>query len=324
MEKTKTNYLVLALISLCFILFIVGVFYLGRQSIKTTVTPATILPQVTLIPTNTTSSNIDWKVYKSDKLGVSFSYPSSWKVYESGPYQGQFVDLSNQKCQQADPKCVENEEGGNCPASLACEILGIRYMPEVKTVQELFNQNKYYKDIKQVTFATFPAYQSIYTWLQTDGSGGPTIDVQVGEKVYEISYGNEDLGSETQKIVSSIKFTENKAEVPQPISDLFSEVNKLLPSNITPVAEDTFYSNSGPIDKQSWKLDFKNININGKSLATLLSSKLRLKDDLGGGIGGGGTDGYENDQMVCVHTYFCDNYPQKCDNKIDFLSCTEK
>jgi hypothetical protein len=168
--------------------------------------PLTLLKQILSTFKFTENSTSNWKTFKSEKLGISLNYPSSWQLYESGQYQGSFVALDNKKCEKADPNCFENEMGGNCPSSPSCEALQVRYNPEVKTVQELFNQNKYYKNIQESIFAGFPAYNSIYTWLSTNGSGGPTIDVQVGEKVYEISYWNKSTDSETQKIISTIKF----------------------------------------------------------------------------------------------------------------------
>jgi len=204
-------------ISVVFAICFLSLLWFLNQKNQTIISsvPASVSPTIfpIVVPTKPADPTANWKTYKNDKLGFSLNYPSLWQIYEAGQYQGTFVDFNNQKCEKADPSCVENEMGGNCPSSPACEVFEVRYMSEVKTVQELFKQNKYYKNIKQTTFANFPAYKSTYTWLSTDGSGSPKIDVQVGEKVYEISYGNEDLGSETQQILSTFKFTDNTQTV---------------------------------------------------------------------------------------------------------------
>jgi hypothetical protein len=82
-EKPKKNYLNLILISFAFILFIGGVYYLGRQSVKNTevpaviptITPDAVLPQTNSVPTTVVDPTANWKTYTNSKFNFSFKYP---------------------------------------------------------------------------------------------------------------------------------------------------------------------------------------------------------------------------------------------------------
>jgi len=87
MENPKTNYLTLTLISLCFVLFISGAFYLGKQSTVTpeisvvpTKAPIGFLPKTTAIPTVISDPTTNWKTYTNTSLKVQFNYPSIWTI----------------------------------------------------------------------------------------------------------------------------------------------------------------------------------------------------------------------------------------------------
>lgn len=299
MENIRHNFLTKLFIVLCFVLFMFGVYYLGRQSVKPIEVPVGVLPKTTAIPTTISYPTANWKTYKSDKVGVTFNHPSSWSVYEAGEYQGKFVALSNQKCEQADPRCVETEMGGNCPASPACETLQIRLITDVKTVQELFKHNEYYKNIKQINFANFPAYKSIYTWLSTDGTGMPTIDVQVGESVYEISYWNEDTNSESQQVISSLKFTENKVETEDQVSALFALINKELKTNL--ISRDIDHNFiEFPTVVKSKHLDLAKYSRNSGTVESIVVNfGLELDHDQTRHTSTDWTETYKSSQLVC-------------------------
>lgn len=79
-EKPKTNYLNLILISICFILFSVGVYYLGKQSVNAPEKPVTVLPQTTAIPTSIVDLTSNWKTYTDINLGISYSFPKDWYI----------------------------------------------------------------------------------------------------------------------------------------------------------------------------------------------------------------------------------------------------
>ncbi|MDO8610177.1 MAG: hypothetical protein Q7R95_06505, partial [bacterium] len=67
-EKPKTNFLNLILISLAFILFLTGAYFLGKQSTTIpeisptpTKSPVAVLPQTTTIPTQSIDLTANWK-----------------------------------------------------------------------------------------------------------------------------------------------------------------------------------------------------------------------------------------------------------------------
>ncbi len=96
MDKPKPNYLNIILISLAFVLFIVSVFYLGRQSVKTIPNPITVLPQTTAIPTSVTDPIQNWKTYTDSKNIFSFDYPSSWNANKEALLEtGNYVYISS-------------------------------------------------------------------------------------------------------------------------------------------------------------------------------------------------------------------------------------
>ncbi len=113
MDKPKTNYLNLIIISLAFVLFLTGVFLLGRQSVKTTeistITPITNpvvdLSQTTAITTPLPIVNYNGKYINTD-FGFNFDYPKNYSLTENSPTNNSEtlylslmspVDLTNRK-----------------------------------------------------------------------------------------------------------------------------------------------------------------------------------------------------------------------------------
>lgn len=96
-EKPKTNYFNLILISICFVLFIAGAYYLGRQSIKIvevpadipTTAPVAVLPKTTVVPTPAVVDQIsNWKTYTNIEYGYQINYPDTWAIKEDKMIQG--------------------------------------------------------------------------------------------------------------------------------------------------------------------------------------------------------------------------------------------
>jgi hypothetical protein len=122
--------------------------------------------------------------------------------------------------------------------------------------------------------------------------------------------------------LSTFKFTESKAEIPKPISDLFTQVNKRLSLNIIPTIENKFETPTGIINKKSWKLDLSNLKTSG--LISVLTSSLKTNNENADG-GFGATMGYENTQMKCFYSYSCRSPdPINCTDEFKALTCTEQ
>jgi hypothetical protein len=150
--------------------------------------------------------------------------------------------------------------------------------------------------------------------MQIDIYGKPTIQL--------IFYKQTTLNTLHSEILSTFKFLDNSQDIPKSISDLFSEVNKLLSTSIIPSSDDTFYSNTGQIDKKSWRLDLSSVNVD-KSLTSFLLTKMQI-NALGGSAGANNIDGFENDQIVCIHEYGNKNGSPVEPISFNYLSCTEK
>jgi hypothetical protein len=113
--------------------------------------------------------------------------------------------------------------------------------------------------------------------------------------------------------------------IPEPITSLFSLINKNYGANLVPVAENEFYSPSGMINKKSWKIDFVKYSSAGKSLTPFLRAQMTPNDTGSGGIGGGGVDAYENNLIKCYHNYgYRGGDPTNWKDPFDYLSCAEK
>jgi len=102
MEKPKTNYLTIILISLVFVLFIACVYLLVRQSsiipeISTihTKNPVAVLPLVTSFQTPEPSIFSTTKTFIDPKNQYSFTYPSTYKLLTSIPvlFNGTMLDV---------------------------------------------------------------------------------------------------------------------------------------------------------------------------------------------------------------------------------------
>lgn len=75
-KRLKINYLFSVFIAALFIVFITGVYYLGRQSLRTSTNTSII---------NLKNTIDDWKKYTNQVYGFSLKYPSNFVYSNSGP-----------------------------------------------------------------------------------------------------------------------------------------------------------------------------------------------------------------------------------------------
>jgi hypothetical protein len=124
------------------------------------------------------------------------------------------------------------------------------------------------------------------------------------------------------QILSTFKFTVSPT-IPTAISSLFTAINTNFKLHLIPIAESQFYSPTGMITMKSWKLDFADTTIE-KSLTTFLLTKLQPNNQ-GGDRGGASITGYENNQIICFHSYGASSGdPTDWTNPYNYLSCAIK
>ncbi|MFA7301338.1 MAG: hypothetical protein WC069_03445 [Candidatus Shapirobacteria bacterium] len=84
MDKPKTNYLKIILISFACILFSAGIYLLGRQFLKTPKMPVTVLPESTIIQTDAEITTDNWETYTDNAIGFTIKLPPEYRVATNG------------------------------------------------------------------------------------------------------------------------------------------------------------------------------------------------------------------------------------------------
>jgi hypothetical protein len=119
------------------------------------------------------------------------------------------------------------------------------------------------------------------------------------------------------------------ANVPLPISNLFSAVNTYLKSKVIAVSENQFYSSQGMINKQSWKLDISKVNKEKGLVSEVFMKQFKMEIGPGGGDRGGASImEFMNDQLDCYYSTGNNSTggPETWNdsNSYSYLSCVEK
>ncbi|MFA7301337.1 MAG: hypothetical protein WC069_03440 [Candidatus Shapirobacteria bacterium] len=201
-EHPKTNYLTLILISLCFVLFVSGAYYLGRQStVIPTTNPVGLLPKTTIVPTVTNVPISNWKTYPPDStigLPFSFNYPLGASL-------------------------IENGEG---PISISQNSTTIyfNYYGKAKGIENLINNYQPLHTPKKLIF--FNKQPILSGSLSGFIMNVPPVDVIVNDtyvflthnnndqQIFEFSYSSKDKNAYFMliQILSSFEFTESNVE----------------------------------------------------------------------------------------------------------------
>lgn len=122
MNKTKISYINLVLVLLCFILFMSGAYYLGRQSIKN-IEISGVIPTKAPVVVPTINPVTEWKTYQ--KSDFSFRYPMkneqslSFNEYPNDKHLNidDFIGLNY----QLDKIMVDGQEGRQTCPRAGCE-----------------------------------------------------------------------------------------------------------------------------------------------------------------------------------------------------------
>ena len=291
------------------VLFVSVLFllYLNYQKPVSISISTGVLP--TTIPVNDSTAN--WKTYHNDQYSFEFQYPPFYEL--TGVSGGRNIPLVAFKYIGKDADMLVSIDTGKF------SLTNLRtYAPTgldgFDPTSLTLNNNVFYYygpggggvEYPDIYFYNLNGKILIFNFFGPyENDKSPTNEMKTVEK----------------QILSTFKFTQSQA-IPQSISDLFSEINKLLSSNMVPTPEDQFYSNTGMVNEKSWKLDLTGVKT-GK-LTTFLLSKLQM-NNLGGSAGANNIDGYENDQIVCIHASG-NSTGSPLDNSglYHYLSCTEK
>lgn len=245
-------------------------FYLN-QSLKKELISLSPSPIATSIPTN------NWSTYVNSKYGYSFKYPSDLIILgvENGlgltdiTKESTGVDLDN----------------SNFEISIKGDVLTKNYIAQEK--QKGMTQSKI--AINNIEATVFESSSS-KDYLLPHPDGEHTVIIRTSKNF--------------DQILSTFKFLdENTSDIPKPILDLFISINDSFKTSIKPIEETQFYSQTGMVNKQSWKLNLINTPASGKEFTTFLRTLLSPNDQESGGIGGGGIEAYENNQIKCFHSY---------------------
>jgi hypothetical protein len=311
----KNNLVVILLTVLLLVSFSISIFlFLQVQTLtKQLAQSQVVTPIPTLDPT------ADWKTYTNSEKGFLFKYPNTWTAGNPAPEDANaIVNIT------ADEKIGDGVE----PVVYSVRVsksdkLSVQKYTDLQEVKELSNGFTVSKTTQEFSRS------GMLTYLFTKDREN-FIKLSLDPFTSEVSatspkFPKQDIYLSTFiQILFTFKFTGNSvSSIPQPISDLFTQINNNFKLNLVPIAEDRFYSPSGTIAKKSWKLDFTNANI-GKSLTSFLLTKLRSNSE-GGDVGGGGINGYENDLIKCFRSYgYRSGGPTNWSDPFDYLSCAEK
>jgi len=210
MQKSKTNYFSLILISLCFVLFVSGAYYLGHQSVKIPETPSIIPTDVS--PVVTVDPLDGWKTYRNDQLGIEFRYPDSSATVEALPN-------CNGACTSDNPPVMYDLavndptdcEHGGCTDYFQMTIFVDPNSPTFHYYQTLLPPKTKYID----SVLGGLIFKELVNLNGTKMVGGIGTEEQFYTSTSKYGYFIK-TGSLTnpvvKAIISSLKFTENKAE----------------------------------------------------------------------------------------------------------------
>lgn len=237
-------------------------------------------PIATINPVN------DWNTYTSNVHNFLFKYPTNWIVRGVAGSQKE-PELSDSFFVEGPYQNIQTLEGG---AKYVIKV-------EVSTTKQDSESSEQIIKSKQISNNKYVKFDM-------------TLYNLTDEKLDSVTF---------DQILSTFKFLDSKSSVPKPISDLIDSINQNFNIKLIPVSEKQFYSQSGMINKQSWKIDLLNTKAGGKEFATFLRTQLSPNDLESAGIGGGGIDAFENSQIKCFHDYISQG-----DNIHNFLSCSQK
>jgi len=310
MENNKPNYLTKFFIAICFILFMSGVFFLGRQSVKTSITPVTpvgVLPKTTAIPTPTpvVDSKANWKTYTDANLGITYSFPKDWYITPT--------DGTNFRIQNYNPEGVAGRgydpkvDGGKTfIAFLKRSYLSANSLPVLKSS---LTENKicyYWGDeagttviansyIKKVNTIEY-LYVKTYCSKNNPSTAHTSVYIINNGKVIELGFGLDESIAQKhfESILSTVKFTETNVVTPSIPQGKVKTIKYLLPQGwlsirdnsqlfeigYNPVTQDIQMSTTNIKIKDKLKTgeNFSNeasymiVNYDGGSRHTILSS----------------------------------------------------
>lgn len=206
LEKPKTNYLNLILISVAFVFFLAGAYYLGQQSTKVVEVP-TVVPTtapVAVIPTVNPATN--WKTYTDSKYGFSINYPSNFK-FES---KEGIVNISDLRV--AEPNCKRGGcYLGDYSLKLSLISIAINQTNLKSIVGEKYKQEQNsaidVTPLKLTKLNNYPAYYYEATGAERYSNYYVMSD---SGAVLKLSFVNND-SQYLNQILSTFKFTESKA-----------------------------------------------------------------------------------------------------------------
>ena len=252
-EKPKTNYSALILISLAFVLFLTGAYFLGKQSVKLSETPTTIPTQTpvaiiptitnTPTPTNITNPTTSWKTYENKQYGFSFKYPENLKL-------------------SSDPHAPDNYTIKNSTTFIAFNIQSTCLNTQCLTIQSLDE------------IANNMLSLDVLSSFKIGNSKG--IKITNGFMI-EIPNSNNFLllnsGQNTpivDQILLTLKFTESKVITPTKAQALINSIDYSLPQGWLSVRDNSQLFEVGynpatqdiKMDKQSISVIYINLNNN--------------------------------------------------------------
>jgi hypothetical protein len=310
-NKTSVTRPILVVILIIIVIFILGAIgYLVYQNvlIKSQNASLTIVPTLNPSPRPTSAVNLftGWKTYTNTSSHYQVQYPPDWRIENQAAGSFGNEPLSNSTFIEIfKPLSDPTTSLGN----IGFEELGM-IPPSEET---LLVTSKHIGNLTARCNNTFASNTKTWCYIQV-----PDTNKYVNIHVFKNT--DEEQNRVLDQILSTFTFLDStNTSIPQPISDLFTAINQNFNMHQVPTMEHQFYSPTGMISKNSWKLDLLHTPAATKGFITFIRTKLSPNDSESAGIGGGGIDAYENDQMKCFH-----NYLSTGDNQINYFSCAEK
>ena len=282
----------------------IGFLWYQNQQLKKMVLSYQHKLQPSTTPTATLKPTSDWKIFNNDLYLYQIKYPSSWKQIE---HSSSFQDISefgvlNEPQNNIYIKTYQNND------------LFVKSSTETVAEREVLDS-----DFKHKTEnLTIEKYNASRTIIESNPKKVLYTIKNSNKNTFVLIWFSED-NVYIDQILSTFKFLDTKSDIPKPISDLFDSINKNFKTNLKPIEEKQFYSPTGMIDKQSWKIDLLNTPTGGKEFTTFLRTLLSPNDLESAGIGGGGIDAFENNQIKCFHSFM-----GMGSNINNYLSCALK
>jgi len=263
--KPKTNYFNLILISFAFVLFFVGAYFLGKQSVKPPEIPVTVLPQSTPIPTQIIDPTANWKTFKVENRNFTFQYPTNWRddfprngssqsITNLSPPKGYWFNVYDYNSSSKTISDFLAKRDKSQTSYFGEEIIPNRVVSHKKMIingLDCIQRQELMPNSNSIVYSTYFQKDNDFFELTITPSGRPEL-------------ATEDIET-YQQILSTFKFTENKVDsmrvkiyqIPTDVSTSCESVDYLevdIPKSVTPLKDSINYLISNLKDNRGFKL----------------------------------------------------------------------